>query len=119
LTSFSIQKHNLDLTDREKKIILVKFIIHGVSPFQELSIDKRVKMLVQAIIKSGLKYNDMELQEIGRACISVQEGVTNYLMTFLKNDPDLLKTVERNIKSGSDEVEKNIFDEVSRKLGLK
>ena len=49
----------MTLTDKEKKIVLIKYIIHGVSPFDKASIDTRVRMLKSAVEKCGMLYNDM------------------------------------------------------------
>ena len=62
----------MTLTDKEKKIVLIKYIVHGVSPFSEAHLGLRLKMLKSAIEKCGMKYDDEELQMIGQECLELQ-----------------------------------------------
>uniref|UniRef100_A0AAT9J7N1 ORF34 n=1 Tax=Nitrosopumilaceae spindle-shaped virus TaxID=3065433 RepID=A0AAT9J7N1_9VIRU len=95
-------KHNLTLTEREEKIILIKYIIHGVSPFYDAPLETRIKMLQAAAEVCGYDYNDAEFQEIGRACLAVQEKINGKLLGFVKDNEDLIKTVYRDLKAGND-----------------
>lgn len=97
-------KHNLTLTPREEKIILIKYIIHGVSPFAETPLETRVKMLQAAAEICGYGYDDAEWQEIGRACLATQEKINMKLAGIIKNNDDLYRTTMRNIKDGNDEI---------------
>ena len=95
-------KHNLKLTEREEKIILIKYIIHGVSPFYDAPLETRIKMLQSAAEIYGYPYDDAEFQEIGRACLEVQQKVNERLLEFVKENEDLIKTVYRDLKAGND-----------------
>ena len=95
-------KHNLKLTEREEKIILIKYIIHGVSPFYDAPLETRIKMLQSAAEICGYSYDDAEFQEIGRACLAVQQKVNERLLEFVKENDDLVKTVYRDLKAGND-----------------
>ena len=53
-----------ELTDREKKIILIKFIIHGMSPYTNLSIDDREKHLIATMQLLGFDYDKDEMIDL-------------------------------------------------------
>lgn len=115
-------KHNLKLTEREEKIILIKYIIHGVSPFQNAPLEVRVKMLEAAALICGYEYDDAEFQEIGRACLATQEKITFNLGKFVKENQDLIKTVMSSLKDGNEEIIKVIdpfFHDGLKALGLR
>ena len=95
-------KHNLTLTEREEKIILIKYIIHGVSPFYDSPLETRIKMLQSAAEICGYDYNDAEFQEIGRAVLATQQKVNEKLQKFVDDNQDLYKTVMRDLKAGND-----------------
>ena len=57
----------VELTDRERKIILIKYIIHGNSPFAETPLSTRVQMLQSALKLSGIKYDESEMLDLGEA----------------------------------------------------
>lgn len=95
-------KHNLTLTEREEKIILIKYIIHGVSPFYDAPLETRIKMLQAAAEICGYNYDDAEFQEIGRACLAVQQKINGKLLGFVQDNDDLVKTVYRDLKAGND-----------------
>ena len=103
-------KHNLTLTEREEKIILIKYIIHGVSPFYDAPLETRIKMLQAAAEVCGYPYDDAEFQEIGRACLAVQEKINGKLLGFVQSNDDLVKTVYRDLKAGND-VLFTVFDQ--------
>lgn len=96
-------KHNLPpLTDKEKKIILIKYIVHGVSPFYDTPLETRIKMLNAAAEICGYDYNDAEWQELGRQVLSFQQEINEKLAASLHKDKDLYKTVMRSLKDGND-----------------
>ena len=101
-------KHNLTLTPREEKIILIKYIIHGVSPFYDAPLETRIKMLQAAAEICGYPYDDAEWQEIGRAVLATQEKINWKLAGMIKDNDDLVKTVYSDLKSGNDELFKVI-----------
>lgn len=59
-------------------------------------------MLQAAAEVCGYDYNDAEFQEIGRACLAVQEKINGKLLGFVKDNEDLIKTVYRDLKAGND-----------------
>lgn len=73
----------VELTDREKKIIMIKFIIHGVSPYQGVSIELRGQMLEASLKTMGIQYTKSELLDLGEACIALQEDQRQSLLGFL------------------------------------
>lgn len=95
-------KHSLTLTEREEKIILIKYIIHGVSPFYDAPLETRIKMLQTAAEICGYPYDDAEFQEIGRACLATQQKINEKLAGFVNSNDDLVKTVYRDLKAGND-----------------
>jgi hypothetical protein len=97
-------KHSLTLTEREEKIILIKYIIHGVSPFFNSPLETRIKMLQTAAEICGYPYDDAEWQEIGRSILATQQKVNEKLSGFVNKNSDEYKTVMRNIKDGNDEI---------------
>ena len=46
----------MTLSEKETKIILIKYIIHGVSPYSDAPFSTRVKMLKAAVEKDGKKW---------------------------------------------------------------
>ena len=67
------------LTDREKKIILIKYIIHGLSPFSKESLDTRISMLKAALLSLGWEYDEAEMLKIGQSILDFQ-GIVNGTM---------------------------------------
>ena len=63
----------VELTDREKKIVMIKFIMHGLGPFQHTSVEVRENMLIQALKILGYEYDKDEMLDIGQAILDVQQ----------------------------------------------
>ena len=59
-------------------------------------------MLQSAAEICGYPYDDAEFQEIGRACLAVQQKVNERLMGFVQDNADLVKTVYHDLKAGND-----------------
>ena len=59
-------------------------------------------MLQSAAEICGYPYDDAEFQEIGRACLAVQEKINGKLLSFVQENDDLVKTVYRDLKAGND-----------------
>ena len=114
-------KNNITLTDKEVKITLIKYIIHGTSPFNTAPIETRVKMLKVAAIQFGLKYDDDEWQKIGMEILAVQQRVNDNAAKFLNDNADLYKSVMSGIKNGNDALIKVVDGAIEgglKKLGL-
>jgi dsDNA-specific endonuclease/ATPase MutS2 len=105
----------MTLTDREKKIILIKYIIHGVSPFSEASIDTRIKMLKSAIEKSGMIYDDAELQLIGQECLELQGKLNSGLMEYLRANKDMIVKAHQEIHKGNEPLKEELGNEITDK----
>lgn len=93
-----------ELTEREEKIILIKYIIHGVSPFSDVPLKLRVKMLVSAAKICGYEYDDVEWQKLGRSIIAVHYKVNEKLAGMLSDNKDLVKTVMDGLKNGNENI---------------
>lgn len=102
----------MTLTDKEKKIVLIKYIVHGVSPFAEASLETRIRMLKQAVEKCGMKYNDAEMQEIGQECITFQGELNESLMNVIKSNKDIVIKAHQEIHKGNESLRKELGDEV-------
>jgi len=92
----------VELTEREKKIVLIKFIIHGNSPFSQAPLDTRVQMLVAALKLSGIKYDESEMMDLGEAIIQVQKDSNDSSMGFLKQNKSLVDMALKRLGAGSD-----------------
>lgn len=109
----------VELTEREKKLALVKYIIHGVSPFSEASIGLRAQMLQAAAGVMGMQYDEAEFMEIGQACLDFQAVVNAHLSGFIKDNNDVLKYAHTQMHKGNDLMEKTVGkDFVSEALKL-
>ncbi len=102
----------MTLTDREKKIILIKYIVHGVSPFSEAPINTRLKMLKSAIEKSGLVYDDDELQSIGQECLELQGRLNSGLMEFLRANKDMIVKAHQEIHKGNESLKEEVGEDI-------
>ena len=91
-----------ELTDREKKIIFIKYIIHGVSPFSELPIDRRVQMLKAAMSTYGLKYEENEMMDLGEAILDLQKNMGEAQGGFLEKNKGLVNEVLGRMNKGND-----------------
>ena len=76
-----------ELTDREKKIILIKFIMHGNSPYTSLSIDDREKHLIASMQLLGYDYDQAEMLDLGEAILAVQQQVIDSAAGFINTLP--------------------------------
>lgn len=95
----------VELTEREKKIVLIKYIIHGVSPYQEAPLDVREKMLVAALKVYGLKYEKNEMLDIGEAILKIQQEINDSALGFLKTNSALVDKALRMMGRGNDRFE--------------
>lgn len=86
----------VELTDREKKIVLIKFIMHGNSPYTSLSVDDREKHLIAAMQLLGFDYNKDEMLDIGESILAVQQQMMDSAKGFINSLPK--GTVERAMK---------------------
>ena len=85
----------VELTEREKKIIMIKFIMHGVGPFQHLSVDARENMLMASLKVLGFEYNKDEMLDIGQAILATQQQFIAKAMGFLElNKEDVRKALD-------------------------
>jgi len=92
----------VELTDREKKIILIKYIIHGVSPYDQLPLDVREQMLIASLKTMGLKYDKTEMLDLGEAILSVQGDHKQSLIGFLQSNKEATKRAMDMMGRGND-----------------
>lgn len=103
----------MTLAEREKKIVLIKYIIHGVSPFSEAPLTTRIKMLKSAVVKCGMKYDENELMELGQECIDLQAKLNNTLMQFLTANKDMLVKAHQEIDKGNDSLKGELGEDIT------
>ena len=77
----------VELTDREKKIILIKFIMHGNSPYSTLSIDDREKHLIASMQLLGFDYSKDEMLDIGESILALQKQLVDSAQGFINSMP--------------------------------
>lgn len=104
----------MTLTDRETKIILVKYIIHGVSPFSDAPLSTRRKMLKAAVQKCNLKYDEDELLMIGQECLELQGSLNKGLMKYLENNKDVIIKAHQELYKGNDSLKKELGEDLSK-----
>ena len=77
----------VELTEREKKIVMIKFVMHGVGPYQNLSVDEREKHLIAALQLMGIQYNRDEMLDLGEAILAVQQSMMDSARGFINSIP--------------------------------
>ena len=92
----------VELTEREKKIVLIKYIIHGTSPYDGAPLETRIQMLEAALKTSGIEYNQGELLDIGQAILDVQNNANDSAMGFLQNNKGLVAQALKMMGKGND-----------------
>ncbi len=92
----------VELTDREKKIILIKYIIHGNSPFTEAPLETRVQMLQAALKLSGINYEESEMLDLGEAILECQKNSNDSSLGFLKSNKGLVDKALSMLGKGND-----------------
>ena len=103
----------MTFTDKEKKIILIKYIVHGVSPFSEAHLGVRLKMFKAAIEKCGMVYDDDELQLLGQEILQLQSGLNNDMMEFIRDNNDLLTRAHIENEKGNDGFKKELGEGIT------
>ena len=102
----------MSLTDKEKKIVLIKYIIHGVSPFDKAPLGTRVRMLKAAVERLGMVYDDDELMQIGQECIDLQGNLNSGLMEFIRANKDMVIKAHQEIHKGNESLAKELGEDV-------
>jgi len=92
----------IDLTEREKKLCLIKYIIHGASPFSEAPLELRVKMFKAACQILEWEYNEKDLLELGQAALNFQGYVNAHLTSFIEQNNSLLKMAHTSMDKGNE-----------------
>lgn len=77
----------VELTEREIKIVLIKFIMHGMSPYTSLSIDDREKHLIAALNVMGMEYKKDEMLDLGEAILVIQQRMVDSAKGFINSLP--------------------------------
>ena len=90
----------VELTEREKKIVMIKFIMHGTGPYMALSPDDREKHLIAAMQLLGYDYNQDEMLDLGDAILAVQQDMIDAASGFLNLIPaDVVKNAIKHSMS--------------------
>lgn len=77
----------VELTEREVKIVLIKFIMHGMSPYTSLSVDDREKHLIAAMNIMGIEYKKDEMLDLGEAILATQQRMVDSAKGFINSLP--------------------------------
>jgi len=93
-----------ELNDREKKLVLIKYVIHGVSPFSEAPLETRVNMLRASMKFLGLEYVESEMLDLGEAILDLQKRSSETMLGFLHKNPDLVRQAIENANMGNDKI---------------
>lgn len=80
-----------ELTEREKKIVLIKFIMHGEKGFGALSVDTREQVLQVAMALLKMKYDKAEMLDLAEAIRKTQETISEAGKGFMTNNKELIK----------------------------
>ena len=83
-------------------LVLIKYIIHGNSPFSEAPLETRVQMLQSALKLSGIKYNEAELLDLGEAILAAQQATNDSSLGFLKTNKSLVDRALAMLGNGND-----------------
>ena len=113
------------LTDKEKKIVLIKYIIHGLSPFSDEPLETRVKMLVSVMGSLGWQYDEAEMLEIGQSILDFQGVVNGTLTHWLSTHTSEVVHAHTELEKGNDSLTslgkdfvdkaKNVFRDEAKK----
>lgn len=79
-----------ELTERERKIVFIKFIMHG-EKFSHFPVNTRENMLMAALNLRGLKYDKDEMLDLGQAILDEQEMFNKNALGFLEKNKDKVK----------------------------
>ena len=91
LTSQLIKWLMAELTEREKKIVCIKFIMHNDGPFKKLPMSVRETMLASAVKLLGYDYDDKEMLDLGQAVVDLQHEINQSGAKFLDTNKDIIK----------------------------
>ena len=92
----------VELTDREKQIVMIKFIVHGNGPFSNTPVPQRVKMLEAAIKVMGLEWNEQEMFDLGEAVIATQQQFLDSGMGWMEKNQDAIDAGLKIMGTGMD-----------------
>lgn len=83
-----------ELTEREKKIVHINFIMHSpASPFATLPVETREQMLAVVLKLRGIEYDQREMLDIGQAVINERDMMIKSGLGFLHKHKDSLKHI--------------------------
>jgi hypothetical protein len=88
----------VELTDREKHIIHIKFIMHG-EEYAKIPVESRERLLEMITGLRDLDYNQHEMLDIGQAIIDEQEMIIKSGIGFLDKHKGSLKGLGGFFKS--------------------
>jgi len=79
-----------ELTDREKKIVCINFIMHSPQ-FGQVPIDLREQMLMLAIKIRGMKYEKEEMLDLGEALVKERDMILQTQIGWLQKHKESVK----------------------------
>ena len=74
----------VELTEREKKIVMIKFIMHNDGPFSQLPMGTRENMLAASLKIMNMEYNKDEMLDIGQAVVDLQHNFVKSGQQFMQ-----------------------------------
>ena len=92
----------VELTDREKRIVLIKFIMHGKSQFSEMPIEQRLQFLEVYTKLVGLEWNNDEMKDLGDAIVAFQQSLLDSSKGWLAKNQDAVKAGLAMMGTGKD-----------------
>jgi len=81
----------VELTEREERIILIKFLMHNDGPFGKLPMDTRELMLASSCKLLGFDYDKDSMLDLGHAILDVQKKVNTSGEQFMNANKDMIK----------------------------
>lgn len=92
----------VELTEREKKIVLIKFIMHNDGPFSKLPMNVRETMLMTTCKLLGYEYDKDAMLDLGLAILDVQKAVNSSGEQFMKANASTIQDALKHLKFGKD-----------------
>ncbi len=92
----------VELNEREKKIVLIKFIMHNDGPFSKLPMDVRETMLATTCKLLDYEYDKDAMLDLGNAILDVQKAVHSSGEQFMNANADTIKEALKHMNLGKD-----------------
>ena len=79
-----------ELTDREKKIVCINFIMHSPQ-FGQVPLELREQMLMLAVKIRGMKYDKDEMLDLGDALVKERDMILQTQIGWLQKHKESVK----------------------------